>query len=226
MTRLRLVIAVCATCGVAAAQDQLRPTKPAKDEVDLPIPITSPRAVLPGTIEPLSAKQKVERALRNTFSPRALVNRALVSGWGHLWDSPEEWGGDIEGYGQRFGSRMGRLAVRQAVQLSTDVAFGIDPRFDRCECNTFWQRTGHAWKRVVVARKDNGGQMFNVSTIAGAYIPPMLTDQWYPDRYNTWNHKFSSGSQFLLMRGATNMLREFWPDISRKLRLNRFKMGD
>src|SRR5687768_919690 len=182
MTGLRLAIAFCVAGGILTAQDQLRPAK--QDEVDLPIPITSPRAVQPGTIEPLSPREKTTRALRNTFSPRAIANRALVAGWGQLWDSPEEWGGDIEGYGQRFGSRMGRLAVRQAVQLSTDIAFGTDPRFDRCECGSFWNRTGHAWKRVVVARKDYGGETLNFSAFAGAYVPPMLTDQWYPDSYN------------------------------------------
>jgi hypothetical protein len=222
MARLRLVIAVCVTCGLAASQE----LRPAKDELELPIPISSPVAVQPGTIEPLTTKGKVHRALRNTFSPKAIANRALVAGWGQLWDTPEEWGGDIQGYGQRFGSRMGRLAVRQAVQLSTDIAFGTDPRFDRCECGSFWSRTGHAWKRVVVARKDHGGETFNFSAFAGAYVPPMLTDQWYPDRYNTWNHKLNSGTEFLLMRGATNMLREFWPDVAKKLRLGRFKAGD
>jgi len=222
MTGLKLVIAACITCGMAASQE----LRPAKEEMELPIPISSPRTLQPGTVEPLTAKDKASRALRNTFSPRAIANRALISGWGQLWDSPEEWGGDIEGYGQRFGSRMGRLAVRQAVQLSADVAFGTDPRFDRCECSTFWSRTGHAWKRVLVARKDYGGEMINVSSLAGAYVPPMITDHWYPDRYNTWNHKLSSGTQFLAMRGATNMLREFWPDIARKLRLGRFKVGD
>lgn len=222
MGRLRLAIAFCAACGMAGAQQDLRP----KPEVDLPIPITSPRAVQPGTIDPLTPKQKAERAIRNTFSPRALANRALIAGWSQLWDSPPEWSGDMKGYGQRFGTRMGRLAVRQGVQLSTDIAFGLDPRYDRCECDGFWGRTGHAWRRIVVARKDHGGETFAVSTFAGAFVPPLLTDRWYPDTYNTWNHKWTSGAEFLLLRGGTNMLREFWPDISRKLHLGRFRTGD
>ena len=222
MTRSRLVIATCLTFGVAAAQE----LQPKKDELELPIPISSPAAVQPGTIEPLTAKGKMHRALRNTFSLKALANRALLSGWAQLWDTPEEWGGDIQGYGQRFGYSMSRLAVRQAVQLSADIAFGTDPRFDRCECGGFWSRTGHAWKRVVVARKDHGGETLGFATLAGAYVPPMITDQWAPERYNTWNHKLSSGSNFLVSRGATNMLREFWPDIAKKLRLGRFKSGD
>jgi hypothetical protein len=223
MSALRLASAAFVLCGLASAQQDLRSQK---DEITLPIPISSPRAVQPGTVEPLTPRDKVNRALRNTFSPRALANRAVVAGWNQLWDDPEEWSGDLTGYGQRFGTRMGRLAVRQGVQLSTDIAFGLDPRYDRCDCSTFKSRTAHAWKRVVVGRRDNGREMIGVSTLAGAYVPPLITDRWLPDSENTLRRKWSSGTQFLVLRGATNMLREFWPEISRKLRLSRFRAGD
>jgi hypothetical protein len=76
---------------------------------------------------------------------------------------------------------------------------------------------------VVVARRDDGTETFSISNFAGAYVPPLITDQWYPASKNTWGHKWQSGSEFLALRGVTNMLREFWPDISRKLRISRFK---
>ena len=74
-----------------------------------------------------------------------------------------------------------------------------------------------------MARRDDGSETLGISTLAGAYVPPFITDTWLPDRYHTLRNKFESGSQFLLTRGATNMLREFWPEIARKLRLSRFK---
>jgi hypothetical protein len=201
-------------------------TRQRADEAELPIPISSPAAVRPGTVEPLTPEQKVGRAIRNVISPQAVANRAVTAGWNHLWRDPEEWGGNMDAYGKRFASRMGRLAVRQGVQLATDVAFGIEPRYDRCNCTSFWGRTGHAWRRVVIARRDNGGEIFAVTNFAGAYIPPLITDQWYPASKNTWSHKWQSGTEFLAWRGVTNMVREFWPDIARKLKLSRFARGD
>jgi hypothetical protein len=211
-------------CVTAAAQQQTQ--RPRNDELELPIPIASPRALEPGTVSPLSPEDKVKRAIRNTISVRSILNRAFIAGYNHVLDDPEEWSGNLDGYGQRFVTRMGRLAVRQGVQLSTDLAFGIDPRYDRCDCTGFKARTGHAWRRIIVSRRDNGGEIFAVSNFVGAYVPPMITDQWLPARENTWGSKLSSGSQFLVLRGATNMLREFWPEISRKLRLRRFKADD
>jgi hypothetical protein len=227
MRTLRILPAIFVCC-TAAAQETASPPQPdpakhrpsrnySADELELPIPISSPRALLPGTIEPLTAQQKAARALKNSLGWKALANRALLAGIVHCQDQPEEWPGDIEGYGMRFGHRMARLAVREAIQLGADVTFKTDPRYDRCDCSGFLARTGHAWKRVLVARKDNGGETISISRLAGAYVTPIITDQWYPDRLNTWSHKLESGSMFLMWRGVTNMIREFWPEVSRKV---------
>ena len=215
-TKIALLLGVscCATLAQQPANVQ-----PKQEELEIPLPISSPRTFDPADIVPLSAKDKARRALRNTVGPQALANRFLIAGWNHLLDDPEEWSGNLDGLGQRFASRMGRLAVRQSIQLSTDIAFGIDPRFDRCNCTGFWPRTLHSWKRVVVSRRDYGGEIIAVSNIAGAFIPPMITDQWQPASENTWSEKWQSGVSFMYMRAGTNMLREFWPEISRALRI-------
>jgi hypothetical protein len=206
--RLWLAIAMTWTAAVSASGQQ----------AEVPLPLQSPRVLAPGTIEPLSAGEKAHLALKNTIGTRALINRAALAGFNHWMDHPEEWENSIDGYPKRFASRMGRLAVRNAVQLSTDIVFKTDPRYDRCECSGFGARAGHAWRRVLMSRRDNGGEMISVSRLAGAYVTPMITDQWYPARLNTWNHKLESGTWFLGWRGVNNMIKEFWPDIKRTFR--------
>lgn len=219
MSRYRL--SVFAILAVSSIQAQQKP--PDGKVVELPLPLVSPRVLQPGTMEPLSPREKVARALRNTFGPKSIANRLLIAGINQWQDSPEEWPQGMEGYGMRFGSRMGRLAVRNAVQLGADLAFRTDSRYDRCDCVGFLSRTSHAWKRVFVTRKDAGGETIAISNFAGAYIPPMVTYQWYPDSHNTWRNKMQAGTEFLGWRGIGNMVREFWPEISRTARLTRFK---
>jgi hypothetical protein len=127
----------------------------------------------------------------------------------------------MEGYGKRYASRWGRMAIRNGIELGADLTFKTDPRYDRCDCIGFTARSGHALKRILVARRDNGTEMVSVSRLAGAYVTPMITDQWYPARLNTWDHKLWSGTEFLAWRGVSNMVKEFWPDIKRTLRRNR-----
>jgi hypothetical protein len=182
---------------------------------DLPLPIASPVAIDPGVIEPLTPKQKAVMAVKNTFWPQSLANRAVLAGINQWMDKPEEWGQGMEGYGKRFANRIARGGVRQAVQLGPEIAFGIDPRYDRCDCAGAWPRMLHAWRRVVVARRDDGSEMLHVSRFAGAYVTPIIAYQWYPDRYQRWGRYAKSGTEFLAMRALNNMVKEFWPDIRR-----------
>src|SRR5262245_54566102 len=75
-----------------------------QDPRNLPLPIASPRAIQPGTL-PLTPSEKAKLALKNTIGPSALINRALLAGYNHWMDHPEEWSGNLDGLGQRFASR-------------------------------------------------------------------------------------------------------------------------
>jgi len=185
----------------------------------LPLPLVSPRVVQPyANPDALTPREKARLALKNTIGVRAIGNRLLSAGLDQWGENPEEWGSGMDAFGKRFASRMGVLAVRNSVRLGTDVALGIDPRYDRCDCAGFLARTGHAWKRVVASRSDAGNEMPAYSNFTGAYITPMITHSWYPDRLNTWDRKLESGTLYLGWRGVSNMLREFWPDVKRKFR--------
>jgi hypothetical protein len=198
-------------------------SQPGPPEVEiLPLPLSSPSAIRPGTtVDSLSAKGKLDMAIRNMVGPRALANRALLAGLDLWMDDPDEWRSGMPGYGLRFADRMGRLAVRNGIQVTADIIFKTDPRYDRCDCTGGWPRAKHALKRIIIARKDDGGEMLSVSRLAAAYATPMITDQWYPSSKNTWFHKIDSGTFFLGWRGVSNLLKEFWPDISRTLRIKR-----
>ena len=202
---------LCLCAGVAVAQTAT---------TTVPLPIVNARVIQPGTpAEALTPTEKAQLALRNTFGPRAVGQRLILASWDQAFDDRHPWPNGIHGYGMRFGSRMGRLATANALRLSSDIAFGLEPRYDRCNCSGFLARTGHAWRRVVVARTDSGGEFPAVSNFVGSYGAQMITDQWEPDHRNTWSRKLENGSMRLAWRGASNMLREFWPDIKRKVPL-------
>jgi hypothetical protein len=203
---------------IAAAAAACLCAQPADTQI-VPLPLVNP-TVVPANVSPdaLTPGEKGRLALKNTFGPRAIGNRMISAGWDQWRGRPEEWGGGMDAFAERFGSRMGRLAIRNSIRLGTDVALGIDPRYDRCACSGFLSRTGHAWKRVVVSRSDAGTSMPAYSNFTGAYATPWITYSWYPDRLNTTSRKLQSGTVHLGWRGVSNMIREFWPDIKRGFR--------
>lgn len=186
----------------------------------LPIGTSSLPPLRPGQlIDPLTPKSKLVSAINRTVGPEALTSRAFLAGLDQWRTRPEEWGQGWDAYGQRYGHRMARLAARNSIVLGVDLLMHTDQRYDRCACTGFWPRTGQVVRRVFVARHDSGGERPNLARIAGAYGGAAIGDQLYPDRYHTVRHTFTAGSKDLLWRVVNNMVREFWPEIHRAIRI-------
>jgi hypothetical protein len=154
MMRIWLSMSLCLATPALVFGQQQQPTP--KEGETLPLPLVSPRAIQPGTIDPLTPSEKARMALKDTFGVGALVNRAVLAGINQWMNHPSEWGGGMDAYGKRYASRWARMAVRNSIELGADLAFKTDPRYDRCDCSGFRPRTGHALKRVFVARRDDG----------------------------------------------------------------------
>ncbi len=166
---------------------------------------------------PLTAAGKAGRTLRLTFNPTSTFGSLAGAEIDQLDHYPEEWGQGAKGYGHRFISLYGRFASTTAIKLGVDVALKTDPRYDRCDCTGFLPRSTHAVKRLFVTRKDAGGEMVNVAALVGIYGAAAIADQWMPDRLNTAGHHFETGTVDLGFAAATNLAREFWPEIRKKL---------
>ena len=196
---------------------------PGRNWTNIPLPLIGTSSLAPisaaNPFKPLTPKQKVTGAISRTVGPLALLNRGFLAGMNQWRNRPEEWGQGWDAYGQRFGYRMARLASRQSIMLGFDLAMGTDQRYDRCNCTGFWPRTGQAFRRVAIARTDSGGETINAGRIAGAYGGAFIAYRVYPERFHTTSQALNSGSQYLLWRGVTNMVREFWPEIRRVVRI-------
>jgi len=99
----------------------------------LPLMVTSSLPPSPRNELALSPREKVADTIKHTIGPSAPLDRAFLAGMNQLRTKPEEWGQGWDAYGRRFGYRMTRSAVRNAVLLSADIAMGTDPRYDRCD---------------------------------------------------------------------------------------------
>jgi hypothetical protein len=75
--------------------------------------------------------------------------------------------------------------------------------------------------RVVVTRKDNGSDGLNKSKLLGAFASSALSNAYYPDeRNNGWNATMVRAGSNIGTDAAMNLLREFWPDVAHKVKLN------
>jgi hypothetical protein len=79
-------------------------------------------------------------------------------------------------------------------------------------------RAWYAVTRVVVTRKDDGRSAFNVPETVGTLLGSAVTNAYYPNPDRGFNNTMRRTFNGITSDAASNLLHEFWPDISRIFR--------
>jgi hypothetical protein len=91
-----------------------------------------------------------------------------------------------------------------------------DPRYFRKGTGSGWARLKYATSRIFVTRKDSGGRAFNYSEILGNGSAVGISNAYYPDSRDAGSN-FSKWGIQIGIDMAGNVIKEFAPDITRKL---------
>jgi hypothetical protein len=99
-----------------------------------------------------------------------------------------------------------------------DSTLHQDPRYFRSLDTGFWRRAAHAFRGTVLTRTDSGGETFSTWRFGSNYGAAFLSNEWYPDRLNTFRLGALQGSLHLGFDLFSNLGIEFWPDVRKILR--------
>jgi hypothetical protein len=170
----------------------------------------------PAPYEPLTSHQKFEIFTRRTYSPFTFFSAAFDAAYAHVTDSWPDYGHGASGYGKRYGATIADAEARSFFQsFLFPSLLHQDPRYFSSPSTKFFPRMLYAASRVLVTRSDSGSNTVNTSLLAGTVVTSVLSNAYYPrtersvgDTLNRFGGSFLGGVQ-------TNILREFWPDITR-----------
>jgi hypothetical protein len=168
--------------------------------------------------QPLTKAQKFELFVDNSISLHALAGAAFGAGLAQAADTPRGFGQGGDGYAKRFGSSMARLASSNF--FGTFVlasALHQDPRFFPRREATFGRSVKYSLERVVITRNDDGKDVKNWSGLLGPLLSEGLANAYWPDQDRTAGQTFQRYGIDLAVRAGTNLLREYWPMIARKV---------
>jgi hypothetical protein len=190
-------------------------------------------------VPPLTTGQKFKVVARGSFDKVQFPWYGFLSAISQAENSEPGYGQGWEGYGKRFGAAFADGTIENF--LTSAVLPSIlrqDPRFFQSSEGGFKQRAGYAVSRIFVTRTDSGHTQFNYSEIVGSAMAAAIsTNTYHPrafitTRYNpatnmvTYVHNASSrtlpntasvwGSQ-VGYDTITIVVKEFWPDIRRKM---------
>ncbi len=171
-------------------------------------------------VPPLTTGQKYKVVARSSFDYVEYFWYGSLAGISQAENSEPGYGQGAAGYGKRYGAAWADGTIENFL---TSAAFPSllrqDPRFFQSGHGGFWHRTRYAMSRVIITRGDSGRSQANFSEIVGSALAAGISTYSYHPRAdrNVRNSLSVWGSQ-VGYDMLTYVVKEFWPDIRRKIR--------
>jgi len=167
----------------------------------------------------LTPTEKFELFISNSVSPLAVGGSLLGAGISQARNTHKGYGQGAEGYGKRFGSSMARSASSQFFgTFLLPTVMHQDPRYFPLKDASFKESAKHAARSLFIARTDSGGEAPNIPRLAGFLFAESLANVYLPEDERTVGHTFKRTGIDIAIRAGTNMLREYWPTLFKRLR--------
>ncbi len=166
--------------------------------------------------KPLTAREKFNIASQDAFDRGTVILALAFAGESQLSNSNRSFGQGAAGYGQYFGTAYGDLVIGDYM---TEAIFPAllhqDPRYFRRGYGSGASRLGYAVEQIFWTHNDSGKTGFNYSEIGGNAVAVAISQAYYVDERDAGDAGVKLGSQ-IGVDAASNVLKEFWPDILRK----------
>lgn len=169
--------------------------------------------------EPLHVRDKWKLFVKESVDPFTFASAAGGAALSQIDNDNPKYGYGMKAYLQRFGAAQADITTQNF--FSDAVLASLlreDPRYFRMgPSHRAMKRVAYALSRVVITRRDNGGESLNFSGMLGMGLGIGLSDAYYPPR-SVGGGELESRIITSLAAGALgNLLPEFWPDVRQKL---------
>lgn len=177
-----------------------------------------------GTVEnasalpPLTTGQKYRLASAGVFDYFTYPFCAGLAAISQANNDPKSWGQGWGAYGKRFASSFGDNGI--GTYMTTAVFPSIlkeDPRYYQMGHGPFKKRAWHGVERLFVTRTDSGHDRFNYSESVGNAVAAALSNTYHPAEDRTVSRNITTFAMLIMWDGVSNEMKEFWPDIRRKV---------
>lgn len=168
----------------------------------------------------LGIKDKFILFARDSVDPIVFVGAGFNAGISQARNDDPTFGPGVRGYAKRYAASYGDQAnFRFFKDFAYPSIFHEDPRYYRLAHGSGGKRFLHAVEHVVVAHTDHGNQMFNVSEWLGTVSAVSLSNVYHPGNKRGVTPTVEAVGISFASDIGFDLLREFWPEISRKFNL-------
>ncbi len=172
--------------------------------------------------KPLTAKQKFTIAFKESTDPGTFVLAAAVGAISQARNSNPSFGEELGGYSHYAGTRYADYVISDFMRVGIFPSLlHQDPRYFRRGTGSGWSRVGYAVSQVFWTHSDSGRMEFNYSQTLGGATAVAISTAYSPETRDGRHAMCTFGAQ-LGAQAASNVMREFWPDLQRTFFRKRF----
>jgi hypothetical protein len=168
----------------------------------------------------LETKDKFTLFLHDTFEPISFVSAGFNAGMDQAADRDPGLGLGGAGYGRRFGIDFAAETTWRFLKgFAYPTIFSEDPRYYRLGRGSRGKRLLHAAAHSFVAFRDDGKHMFNFTEWLGSMSAAALENTYHPGDDHTVAAVLKQTGYSVGVDVGFDVLREFWPEVARKLKI-------
>jgi len=166
----------------------------------------------------LTVGGKFRLTAKDSLDPVEFPFAAIVAGIGQAQNSEPSYKQGLAGYTRRYATAFADNTVGN---FMTEAVFPSllhqDPRYFQIGKGGFLRRTGYALSRLLITRADSGLGQPNYSEVIGNMAAAELASVYHPVQDRSLSNTAGIFGTQLIWDGVANELKEFWPDIHRRL---------
>jgi hypothetical protein len=166
----------------------------------------------------LSTGQKYRIATASVFDWASYPFNATLAAIAQAKNDPASWGQGWGAYAERFGESFADNSIGTYMTVAIFPSLlREDPRYYQMGKGTFSHRAVYAASRLFVTRTDSGDDRFNYSESIGNAAAAAISNVYHPAEDRTAGRNADTFAFLILYDGLSNEIKEFWPDIRRKV---------
>jgi hypothetical protein len=174
------------------------------------------RAVSAGEIPPPpTAMQALKVATQNSFDYSSFMFVGVTSAIAEGTNAHPQLGKGIDGFGKYYWRGfVDKTDGNYLVIFALPTVFHQDERYYAMGQGGFWKRAAYSSSRVLITPNYHGHNTFNFSEVLGRGIAQGISREYYPSNDRSLGALAVKYGYAIGRDAATNMFREFWPDIA------------
>lgn len=168
--------------------------------------------------ERVDTKGKFLIATKDSFDLPVLPVTMFFAGISQLNGSDNQtYGQGLKGFAHRTGiSYADQVIGNYFPEAIVPSLFHLDPRYYRRGTGSVRGRLFYAVSRIFICKSDSGNWTFNANEFVGNSLAAMTASAYHPHE-RTPGDMITQAATYIETDMAGQLIREFWPDVKRRL---------